>query len=178
MEHQTQKRHFLFAYEEALGYMFGHRIWDKDGLSTLLVFLDLCTHLQAHHQTVWQRLEQLYRKHDLHMHQQVTLSLTDSNQDLLTQLRKKDQFDFADYTLDSFCDFLQDPEQPYDMITFYYPPVRVTLRLSGTEPKLKCYYEWVEPVHDKIHFLSLEHITEKKLLTFIEQHQAFLLQCS
>ncbi len=174
MDQQNHKVQFLFAYEEALGYMFGHQIWDKDGLCALAVFLDLCASLDDKKQSIWQKLEQMYRKHDLHMHQQATLPLDAQSKDLIHQLRALEHYDLEDDPLVSYQDLQDDPLFTCDALIFQYEHVRVILRMSGTEPKIKCYYEWAQPIHEKIHFLSMQDITAKKLNAFVEKHQAFL----
>ncbi|MCV6038145.1 hypothetical protein OFP00_34220, partial [Escherichia coli] len=38
MSQETEPHPFLFAYEEALGYTVGNKVWDKDGLSAIVAF--------------------------------------------------------------------------------------------------------------------------------------------
>jgi phosphomannomutase len=176
MDQQTKKIQFLFAYEEALGYMFNNHIWDKDGLSSLLVFLDFYACLLQKNQTVWQKLEALYRQYGLFVHKQVTLKLNPESKQLIQNLRETVNYDLADYSLTSFQDMMNSKTMCSNMLVFHYEDVRVILRPSGTEPKIKFYYEWHQKVHSKIHFQSAQHLAQKKLDQFIEQHQNFLQQ--
>ncbi|PBK96517.1 hypothetical protein ARMGADRAFT_699497 [Armillaria gallica] len=52
-----------FGYEEAIGYMFGPDIRDKDGVAATLVFAQLVESLAARQKTVNQYLNDLYKKY-------------------------------------------------------------------------------------------------------------------
>ncbi|KAK0441176.1 uncharacterized protein EV420DRAFT_1730510 [Desarmillaria tabescens] len=52
-----------FGYEEAIGYMFGPDIRDKDGVAATLVFAQLVESLIARRKTVSQYLNDLYKKY-------------------------------------------------------------------------------------------------------------------
>jgi phosphomannomutase len=56
---------FVFGYEEALGYSVGRAVRDKDGISAAVAFADLIAAEAARDRTVWDRLEDLYRRHGL-----------------------------------------------------------------------------------------------------------------
>ncbi len=56
---------FVFGYEEALGYSVGQAVRDKDGISAAVTFADLVAFEAARGRTVWDRLEDLYRRHGL-----------------------------------------------------------------------------------------------------------------
>ncbi|KAI8874359.1 hypothetical protein GQ42DRAFT_23314 [Ramicandelaber brevisporus] len=53
----------VFAYEEALGYMIGDIVRDKDGISALAVFADYATQLAAKGKSMTSYLEELYAKY-------------------------------------------------------------------------------------------------------------------
>jgi phosphoglucomutase len=56
--------HPLFAFEEAIGYMFPQVVCDKDGIAGAVVFLAAAMEWAARDQvTPWQRLQQLYDKY-------------------------------------------------------------------------------------------------------------------
>lgn len=52
-----------FGYEEAIGYMFGPDIRDKDGVAATIVFAQLVESLAVRQKTVNQYLNDLYRKY-------------------------------------------------------------------------------------------------------------------
>jgi len=51
----------LFAYEEALGYMFETGIFDKDGIASIVVWTELATELAQRGSTVAEYLETIYK---------------------------------------------------------------------------------------------------------------------
>jgi phosphoglucomutase len=51
-----------YAFEEAIGYMFGDIVRDKDGIAAATVFLSLVVELYERRETVTQLLDQLYQR--------------------------------------------------------------------------------------------------------------------
>jgi len=52
-----------FGYEEAIGYMFGSEIRDKDGVAATMIFAQLAANLRARGTTVSAHLQELYRRY-------------------------------------------------------------------------------------------------------------------
>lgn len=50
----------LFAYEEAIGFMFGTTVLDKDGISAAAVMAEFAAWLHSHGKTFSSQLEELY----------------------------------------------------------------------------------------------------------------------
>ncbi|KAK4991849.1 hypothetical protein LTR50_001468 [Elasticomyces elasticus] len=53
----------VFAYEEAIGYMFSSVVFDKDGIAAAAVFLTALQQWQQEGLTPWTKLQQLYEKY-------------------------------------------------------------------------------------------------------------------
>jgi len=51
-----------YAFEEAIGYMFGDIVRDKDGIAAATVFLRVIVELYSVGKTVLQLLEELYQR--------------------------------------------------------------------------------------------------------------------
>ncbi|CCH34921.1 phospho-sugar mutase [Actinosynnema sp. NPDC047251] len=133
----------VFAYEEALGNCVDPRyVNDKDGISAAVVACDLAAGLKASGRTLLDALDQLALDHGLHLTDQVSLRFTDLSRigALMTKLRQDPPEGFA------FEDLLPDA----DVVRLTADGVRVVVRPSGTEPKLKAYLEVVEPVDDDL----------------------------
>ncbi|RKT57558.1 phospho-sugar mutase [Saccharothrix australiensis] len=131
----------VFAYEEALGNCVDpQHVNDKDGISAAVVACDLAAGLKAAGRTLPDALDQLALDHGLHLTDQVSLRFTDLSHigALMARLRGDPPAGFA------FEDLL--PEA--DVVRLTADGVRVVVRPSGTEPKLKAYLEVVEPVDD------------------------------
>jgi phosphomannomutase len=133
----------VFAYEEALGNCVDPAyVNDKDGISAAVVACDLAAGLKASGRTLLDALDQLAVDHGLHLTDQVSLRFTDLSRigALMARLRAQPPEGFA------FEDLL--PEA--DVVRLTGEGVRVVVRPSGTEPKLKAYLEVVEPVSDDL----------------------------
>jgi phosphomannomutase len=133
----------VFAYEEALGNCVDPAsVNDKDGISAAVVACDLAAGLKASGRTLLDALDQLAVEHGLHLTDQVSLRFTDLSRigALMARLRAEPPAGFT------FEDLL--PEA--DVVRLTKEGVRVVVRPSGTEPKLKAYLEVVEPVADDL----------------------------
>lgn len=147
----------IFAFEEALGYMFPEVCFDKDGLTAAMVFLAAEGKWKAQGLTPYTKLQQLYQEYG---HHETLNSYFRSPSPALTAalfkgirngcylkekklgpfkiLRWRDMTEGYDSgTADN------KPTLPVDsntqMLTLWLDrDVRFTLRGSGTEPKVKC----------------------------------------
>ncbi|MGM1060332.1 phospho-sugar mutase [Saccharothrix sp. Mg75] len=133
----------VFAYEEALGTCVDPaHVNDKDGISAAVVACDLAAGLKASGRDLLDALDQLAVDHGLHLTDQVSLRFTDLSRigALMARLRAEPPAGFA------FEDLLPGA----DVVRLTAEGVRVVVRPSGTEPKLKAYLEVVEPVSDDL----------------------------
>ncbi len=141
---------FVFGYEEALGYLVGDVVRDKDGIGAALAFAGLVAELKAGGQTVHDRLAALADQHGLHATRPLTLRFDglDPVVALMVETRADPPAELGGLAVESVRDLLDDPDlPPTDALRFDLAGgARVVMRPSGTEPKLKCYLEVVEPV--------------------------------
>jgi len=129
----------VYAYEEALGHCVDpEAVTDKDGISAAVLACDLAATLKADGKDLLDALDQLAVDHGVHLTDQVSLRVTDLAVigALMARLRAEPPSGFA------YEDLL--PEA--DVVRLTADGVRVVVRPSGTEPKLKAYLEVVEPV--------------------------------
>ncbi|QWL08506.1 phospho-sugar mutase [Shewanella algae] len=187
MQRQSDSNKFLFAYEEALGYTVGSMVWDKDGLSALVAFAQLTAELAAQDKTIWDRLEELYRDYGLHLNNQVSIALKPGTPDIGAHLRANPPESIAGMAV-LVTEDLKSAERRYadgrreiielpasDVLTFHLEGgARVIVRPSGTEPKIKCYYEVVEPMQASDSLADAESRARAALDAFVSGHQASL----
>ncbi|HEX6345059.1 phospho-sugar mutase [Umezawaea sp.] len=131
----------VYAYEEALGHCVDPEyVTDKDGISAAVLACDLAATLKAAGGSLLDALDRLAVDHGVHLTDQVSLRFTDLSGigALMAGLRQSppEGYDYEDLL----------PEA--DVVRLTAPGVRVVVRPSGTEPKLKAYLEVVEPVAD------------------------------
>ncbi|MDV2378335.1 phospho-sugar mutase [Vibrio cholerae] len=187
MQEQTEQHQFLFAYEEALGYTIGSTVWDKDGLSALVAFAQLAAELNAQGKTVWDQLEALYRQHGLHVNAQRSITLAPNSPPVGDKLRATPPTDIAgrkvliveDFKLArrTFADGKTEAiTLPTSDVLIYHLDggARVIVRPSGTEPKLKCYYEVVAQFAAGEDFASAQERADEQMSLLIAEHQTSL----
>ena len=165
LDHEDDQHQFLFAYEEAIGYACGRQVRDKDGLSALLAFALLTQALANTGKTVLDQLEQLYRQHGLFLTGQRSIALQPGTPSVGELLRADPPEQIAGSPVMQTEDLNTGIRQYADGRTekLEFPPsdvliyrlenkARVIVRPSGTEPKLKCYYEVVERIPESTAF--------------------------
>jgi phosphomannomutase len=139
----------VFGYEEALGYSVAPTVArDKDGISAALAVALLAAELKAEGRTLLDRLDELAAEHGLFVTGQLSVRVEDLTliTDAMARLRTSPPSSLLGRPV-AFTDLaLDDP--PVDAVRLLGDGVRVIVRPSGTEPKLKAYLETVVPVHD------------------------------
>jgi phosphomannomutase len=139
----------VYAYEEAIGYCVDpSAIRDKDGISAAVLFCDLVVALRHQGRTVLDALDALAREHGVHATAAASRSVKDANEaaEVMTRLRSK-----APNKLCGFDITMTDlaAAKPYERRTDAVileggdseTSVRIAVRPSGTEPKVKSYIE-------------------------------------
>ncbi|MGL6026785.1 MAG: phospho-sugar mutase [Vibrio sp.] len=187
MQQQTEQQQFLFAYEEALGYTIGSSVWDKDGLSALVAFAQLAAELNAQGKTVWDQLEALHRQHGLHLNAQRSIALAPNSPAIGDKLRATPPTEIGGRNVLIVEDFKQARRTfadgkteaitlPTSDVLIYHLEggARVIVRPSGTEPKLKCYYEVITHLAASESFANAQQRAEQQMAALIAQHQASL----
>ncbi|GIU10341.1 MULTISPECIES: phospho-sugar mutase [unclassified Shewanella] len=191
MSEETDDNRFLFAYEEALGYTVGSMVWDKDGLSALVAFAQLAAELASQGQTIWDRLECIYREHGFHLNAQVSIALKPTTPNIGAYLRDNPPTEIAGHKVVSTDDIsigkrffsdadsdgaVEDIALPASDVLIYrlQNGARVIVRPSGTEPKIKCYYEVVESMSVDDSLASVQQRAQAEMDRFIKAHQAAL----
>ena len=139
----------VYAYEEAIGHCVDPAaVRDKDGISAAVLAADLVARLKAAGRTLTDELDDYAVEFGLHVTDQVALRLPDpaAAADLVERLRAAAPDEIAGEPVE-YTDLLQVRGRMHtDALIFEGAGTRIVVRPSGTEPKLKCYLEVVEPV--------------------------------
>ena len=135
----------VYAYEEALGHCVdpGH-VRDKDGISTAVVACDLAAGVAADGRTLAGLLDALAISYGVHQTGQVSVRVTDLGviDETMRRLRENPPRELAGSPVQ-----VEDLLPATDALVVTGPGgLRVVIRPSGTEPKLKCYLQVVEAV--------------------------------
>jgi phosphomannomutase len=139
----------LFGYEEALGYAVSDAVADKDGLSAALVVAEMAARAKQEGQSLLDRLEELESLLGIHSTSQWSLRLTGGDAPqrmaaLMAQWRAIPPERLAGLEVTEVRDLTagEDGLPPSDVLVLRLGGAgRVVLRPSGTEPKLKVYFE-------------------------------------
>ncbi len=130
-----------FGYEEALGYcVLPDVVRDKDGISAALLAADLAAALKAEGRTLQDRLDELAAEFGVHATAQVSVRVADLSRiaDTMAALRADPPATLLDRPATA-----EDLRPDADVLRLRADGVRVVVRPSGTEPKLKAYLEVV-----------------------------------
>ncbi|HTN80092.1 MAG TPA: phospho-sugar mutase [Acidimicrobiales bacterium] len=137
---------FVFGYEEALGYLVGDVVRDKDGISAAMTLAEVTALAKADGVSLQDRLDALALAHGLHATDQWSVRLDGAEgpariASVMDGLRRDPPGERAE------------PEglPPADIVMLRIGADRVVVRPSGTEPKLKIYFEVVVPVAGSLH---------------------------
>jgi phosphomannomutase len=139
----------VFGYEEALGYAVTPAVaHDKDGISAALAVALLAAELAADGRTLTDRLDELAVEHGLFTTGQLSARVEDLTliSAAMERLRARPPAQLLGREV--VATDLAESEPPVDAVRLVGDGVRVTVRPSGTEPKLKAYLETVVPVPD------------------------------
>ncbi len=143
---------FVFGYEEALGYLVGDAVLDKDGISAAIALTERVAELRDEGRTIEDALDELESRFGVHATDgwSVRFEGVDGSRRMAAVMdgyRSSPPVQLAGRPVDTVRDLAaEDP--PNDAVMFVAGPIRLTIRPSGTEPKMKLYCEVVEPVGD------------------------------
>jgi phosphomannomutase len=137
----------VYGYEEALGYCVApEHVRDKDGISAALLIAEVAAGLKAELRTLDDRLVEIAADCGVHVTDQVSVRVDDLAEIglLMARMRAHPPATLLDAPVRSVEDLLPDN----DVLILRTESARVVVRPSGTEPKLKAYLEFIEPVAD------------------------------
>ena len=143
---------FVYGYEEALGSCVGTLVRDKDGMTAALAFVDLVAAERQRGRSVLDRLDDLARELGVHATAQRSIPFEGLDGMARMQAAVDALADAPPPTLlGSPVTEVEDLRRgerlpPTEGIVLRAEGIRLVVRPSGTEPKLKCYAEAVVPV--------------------------------
>ena len=136
-----------FGYEEAIGYAVdSETVNDKDGISAALLLAHIASELKSQGLTLLDLLNEVWARHGFHGTEQISIRVAEMSQitNLLAEIRKNPPIQIAGRTVVSVDD-LADPQDglpPTDGLRLWIDGgIRMIVRPSGTEAKMKCYIE-------------------------------------
>ena len=141
---RSDKR-LVFAYEQALGYLVADQPLDKDGISAALLMTEIATLAVHDGVTVQQRLDQIAAEYGQHVTAELSVKMSPSDgAAVVEELRANPPMMIGGRQVVGVEDF---PEA--NLLRLWLDEVggrgvRLQIRPSGTEPKVKLYGEAVD----------------------------------
>jgi len=136
-----------FGYEEAIGYAVdSETVNDKDGISAALFLAQIATDLNADGKNLLDLLNEVWALHGFHGTEQISIRVSDMSRitELLAGLRKNPPAHIAGRSVSSIDDLAAPINglPPTDGLRIWLDGgIRIIIRPSGTEAKMKCYIE-------------------------------------
>jgi phosphomannomutase len=166
---------FVFGYEEALGYTVGDVVRDKDGVSAAVIMAEVVATLRARGKTVIDELETIARRYGLYVSQQVSVTKkgvegAEAIRTMMNALRANPPREVGPLKVLAVSDLQASERRDFaanattslvlpksNVLTFELAGrSRIIARPSGTEPKIKFYFDVREPVREGEPFADAE----------------------
>ena len=147
LERAGETERYLFGFEESYGYLSGPHVRDKDAVNAALLCCEMAAWYRTQGMTLAQAMDALYEKFGYYRNelQSVVLPGEDGMERMsaiLTALRAAPPHTLAGERVTRVRDYLSglDGLPAGDVLELRTAHVKVIVRPSGTEPKLKLYY--------------------------------------
>lgn len=156
--------YFAFGYEEALGYTVGSLVRDKDGIGAAVVLAELVAVRKAQGKTLLDALDDLAREYGLFVSGQRSITMPGADgiaaiKQIMVGLRGKAPEVIGGLAVESVSDLQEGVRRarggkveklalpPSDVLVYALEGgSRIIARPSGTEPKIKFYFDVREPM--------------------------------
>ncbi len=172
---KADKRRFIFGYEEALGYTVGDLVRDKDGIGAAVVMAEIAAVSKSRGRTLKDELEAIARRFGLFVSAQVSVTRPGADgaseiRALMDRLRADPPSRVGEHAVVAVSDYQARERKtlatgarealalpPSNVLGFALEGgARVLVRPSGTEPKIKFYFDLREVVREGEPFADAE----------------------
>lgn len=193
MEEEGSINSFVFAAEESHGYIAGHYIREKDAALAGLWLAEIAAELKSQQKTLVDQLTEIYTTYGYYRNYLTEIRLPgaegmDLIQKIQRDLRSNPPKKFGNYHVTSSEDWLNrkpilsgTDQTGKDGVVFDLKPnqtgidsIKVTVRPSGTEPKIKMYFEIATSPNQSSSIEEIKSTTEQELH---DVEKAFMDHC-
>lgn len=156
----TKEGTYLFGFEESFGYCINSNVRDKDGVSSCLMLAEVLAYCKDNNMTLADYLESIYEKYGYFYEETISITKKGADgakaiADLMTYYRNNlpkeisgvEVVNISDYekkeVYDNSGKKISDIALPKSNVLQYIlaDKTKITVRPSGTEPKIKFYFE-------------------------------------
>ena len=136
-------KNYFFGYEESLGYMFDINVNDKNGFSSMLVFIEILCYCKQNNITIGEYIDSIFKKYGYFLKETVSYVCSSSNykeiiSDLINKLRNNEIKLDGNYVIKDYLNEVGECKTNALKYTFNDDSWLI-IRPSGTEPKIKIY---------------------------------------
>ncbi|MEI0490985.1 phospho-sugar mutase [Brachyspira intermedia] len=151
---------YLFGFEESFGYCINSNVRDKDGVSSCLMLAEVLAYCKENNMTLADYLESIYEKYGYFYEETISITKKGADgakaiADLMTYYRNNLPKEISGIKVESISDYekkevydntgkkIKDITLPKSNVLQYIleDKTKITIRPSGTEPKIKFYFE-------------------------------------
>ena len=143
---------FLFGFEEAIGYLIGTHVRDKDAVVASMIIAEMATTFENNGSSIYNEIMKIYKKYGWRL--EITVPVTKKGKDGLEEIQKimksmraKNHTEIAGIKVKEYRDYQKGIEglPKADVIQMVLEDeTYLTVRPSGTEPKIKFYISVVD----------------------------------
>ena len=143
---------FLFGFEEAIGYLIGTHVRDKDAVVASMLIAEMATTFENNGSSIYNEIMKIYKKYGWRL--EITVPVTKKGKDGLEEIQKimksmrvKKHTEIAGIKVKEYRDYQKGIEglPKADVIQMVLEDeTYLTVRPSGTEPKIKFYISVVD----------------------------------
>ena len=143
---------FLFGFEEAIGYLVGTHVRDKDAVVASMIIAEMATTFENNGSSIYNEIIKIYEKYGWRL--EITVPVTKKGKDGLEEIQKimksmraKTHTEIAGIKVKEYRDYQKgvDNLPKADVIQMVLEDeTYLTVRPSGTEPKIKFYISVVD----------------------------------
>lgn len=195
MQQKVGQENIVMGAEESFGVVVGDYVRDKDGAAGALILAEYAAALKRNRKTLYTRLLELYEEHGLYYEALSSTYFYGASgfaaiQSAMNRLREAPPLTIGESRVTAVLDYTT--LKRFDVETGTYNPIacepgniivleldkdsrrRITVRPSGTEPKIKLYIQWYKDTNGAVaeddiknvesHLASLLSGLEKELL--------------
>lgn len=170
-EHEGKKR-YIGGGEESFGYLIGDFVRDKDAVSACCILAEMVAYLKEEGTNLYDFLLQLYTKYGFFQEKQVSITRkgkigAEEIQKMMMDFRNNPPKQLDNDEVIEIIDYLETEKTqlPKSNVLQYLLKngSKVSVRPSGTEPKIKFYFSIVIPMKDKGEVETLQTIAFEKI---------------
>ena len=140
----SKTKNLAFGYEEAIGYCVDPgNVNDKDGISAALKIAQINSELASRGSSIFAYLDEIWNEIGYHRTEQLSIRVEEISavSKIISSLITKQPRDIAGLSVTSFEDLSKSLNPTQGLRIYCGESVRIIIRPSGTEPKLKTYIE-------------------------------------